>query len=89
MMKEFMLLYYKDILDEIQVSQTYCRTIVRIVPKDDEIIQSSNRSPITTSPILYKVFPGMLYNRIVPGVIVHQCIDQYMFTPYVSVEDLL
>ena len=89
MMKEHLLRCYNETLGGSSIQKSCHETIFQMLPKNRDLNKPSNWRPIAILPILYKVFSKLLYNRIAPELFAHQSIDQYTFTPHISIEDAL
>ena len=81
--------YNEIIKPESTPPQQWKKTQIRVIYKSGDARQPQNYRPISTIPLLYKLFARLLYNRLEPTLDSQQPPDQAGFRHHYSTEDHL
>ena len=81
--------FYKEIISHGHIPEHWQSILFTMIPKSGDLSSPSNWRPIAVLPVLYKVFSGILYNRILPIWDRHQSHGQTGFRPGVRIEEAL
>ena len=87
-LKHFKLLeLFNNIILQGRIDDDWHVTIFNMIPKSGDLQNPANWRPIAILPILYKIFPRMIYHRLHPILDRHQSNDQFGFRPACRIDD--